>query len=160
VVTSDSGPGLTKVVATIGPACDSAPLLEAMIRAGTSVARLNLSHGSHEEHASRIARVREAARRCELPVALMLDTRGPEVRTAPLGGPPVELAPGGSFELHVDGRPTTPAGTSVTHERLPAEVEPGARILIDDGRIELRAEAALRDHVLCTVVRGGEVGGR
>jgi pyruvate kinase len=155
-----SGPGLTKVVATIGPACDSLEMLEAMIQAGMSVARLNLSHGSHAEHAERMARVREASARCDLPVALMLDTRGPEVRTGALGGPPVELAPGDGFELHVDGRPTTRGGGSVTHVRLPAEVEPGARVLIDDGRIELRVDAAERDVVRCTVVRGGELGDR
>jgi len=159
-MTSDSGLGLTKLVATIGPACDDVPLLEAMIRAGASVARLNLSHGDHAEHAARVARVREASRRADRPVAILFDTRGPEVRTAPLGGPPVDLAPGDPFELHVDGRPTTAAGTSVSHVRLPEEIEVGTRILIDDGRIELRAEAPERDRVRCVVVRGGELGGR
>ena len=159
-MSSDAAPGLTKVVATVGPACDELETLEAMIRAGVSVARLNLSHGSHAEHAARIARVREAERRCGLPVAVMLDTRGPEVRTAPLGGSPVELATGEGFLLHVDGRPTTAAGTSVTHVRLPAEVEPGALVLVDDGRIELRVLAVAGDSVRCEVVRGGELGGR
>src|SRR5262245_5392957 len=131
-----------------------------MLRAGMSVARLNLSHGVHAEHAARVARLREASRHCDIPVAVMFDTRGPEVRTAPLGGPPVDLAPGDCFMLHVDGRPTTPDGTSVTHVRLPGEVEPGARVLVDDGRIELRVTEVSRDHVRCEVVRGGELGGR
>jgi len=157
---SDLAPGLTKVVATVGPACDDPETLEAMIRAGVSVARLNLSHGSHDEHAERIARVREAARRCGLPVAVMLDTRGPEVRTAPLGGPPVELAAGDDFVLHVDGRTTTVGGTSVTHLRLPAEVERGALVLVDDGRIELRVLGVAEGSVRCEVTRGGELGGR
>jgi pyruvate kinase len=159
-MSSDAAPGLTKVVATVGPACDDTETLEAMIRAGVSVARLNLSHGNHEEHAARIARVREAARRCGLPVAVMLDTRGPEVRTAPLGGPPVELAAGDDFLLYVDGRPTTADGTSVSHVRLPAEVEPGALVLVDDGRIELRVLAVAEGGVRCEVVRGGELGGQ
>lgn len=157
---SDSASGLTKVVATVGPACDDVETLEGLIRAGVSVARLNLSHGSHEEHAARIARVREAARRCELPVAVMLDTRGPEVRTTPLGGPPVELVPGEGFQIHVDGRRTTSVGTSVSHVRLPEEVEPGALVLVDDGRIELRVLEVGGEGVRCEVVRGGELGGR
>jgi pyruvate kinase len=157
---SEDAPGLTKVIATIGPACDAPELLEAMIRAGMSVARLNLSHGTHAEHAARMVRLREASHRCDLPVAVMFDTRGPEVRTAPLGGPPVELAPGDAYALHVDGRPTTSAGTSVTHARLPDEVEPGTRILIDDGRIELAVAEVRAGTVRCTVVRGGELGGR
>jgi pyruvate kinase len=156
----DAAPGLTKVIATLGPACDDLAVLEAMVRAGVSVARVNLSHGTHEEHAARIARVREAAQRAGLPVAVMLDTRGPEVRTAPLGGSPVELTPGEGFLLHVDGRPTTEAGTSVSHVRLPEEVEPGARVLVDDGRIELRVLAVEGDSVRCEVVRGGELTGR
>jgi pyruvate kinase len=157
---SEDAPGLTKVIATIGPACDAPEVLEAMIRAGMSVARLNLSHGTHVEHAARMERVREASRRCDLPVAVMLDTRGPEVRTAPLGGPPVELAPGDAYEIHVDGRPTTAAGTSVTHARLPDEAPPGTRILIDDGRLELAVTEVRAGTVRCKVVRGGELGGR
>lgn len=159
-MSSDAAPGLTKVVATVGPACDDAATLEAMLRAGMSVARLNLSHGSHAEHAARIARVREAARRCGVPVAVMLDTRGPELRTAPLGGEPVELAAGDGFAVHVDGRPTSAAGTSVSHLRLPAEVEPGARILVDDGRIELVVRAVCGEVLRCEIVRGGDLGGR
>ena len=159
-MSSDSGPGLTKVVATIGPACDAPEMLDAMLRAGMTVARLNLSHGSHAEHAARVESVRAASARCDLPVAVLLDTRGPEVRTAPLGGPPVDLAPGDPFLLSVDGRPTTDAGTSVTHVRFPSEVEPGARVLVDDGRIELRVLDVANDGVRCEVVRGGELGGR
>jgi pyruvate kinase len=151
-------PGLTKVVATIGPACDAPATLAAMLRAGVSVARLNLSHGSHAEHAARAARVREAADRCGVPVAILFDTKGPEVRTAPLCGPPVELAPGDSFVLHVDGRATTRGGTSVTHVLLPREVEAGALVLVDDGRIELRVLEADDAGVRCEVVRGGELG--
>jgi pyruvate kinase len=153
-------PGLTKVIATVGPACDDIEMLSAIIRAGVSVARLNLSHGSHEEHAARIGRVREAAGRCGVPVAVMLDTRGPEVRTAPLGGPPVALVPGDEFALYVDGRPTTAGSTSVSHVRFPEEVERGASVLVDDGRIELRVLDVEGERVRCQVIRGGELGGR
>jgi pyruvate kinase len=131
-----------------------------MIETGMNVARINLSHGSHAEHAARIARVRAAADACAAPVAVMLDTRGPEVRTAPVAGEPVSLLPGAPFVLHVDGRPATSAGTSVTHAQLPQEVPPGATVLIDDGAIELRVVAVRGDEVQCEIVRGGELGGR
>ena len=156
----DAAPRLTKIVATIGPACDAPETLEAMIRAGMNVARINLSHGSHAEHAARIARVRAAAQRCAAPIAVMLDTKGPEVRTAPVADEPVSLIPGDAFVLHVDGRLATAAGTSVTHLRLPREVEPGATVLIDDGAIELRVVAVRGDAVHCEVARGGELCGR
>ncbi|RIL00262.1 MAG: pyruvate kinase [Proteobacteria bacterium] len=151
---------LTKIVATIGPACDAPETLEAMIRAGVNVARVNLSHGTHAEHAARIARVRAAAERCGVPVAIMIDTKGPEVRTAPLAEEPVVLFAGDPFTLTVDGSPATRSGTSVTHAGLPKEVPVGATILIDDGQIELRAVAARPGALVCEVVCGGELGGR
>jgi pyruvate kinase len=153
-------PRLTKIVATIGPACDDPALLETLVRGGVNVARINLSHGSHEEHAARIARVRDAAARVDVPVAILIDTRGPEVRTAPLANDPIELATGDAFLLAVDGRLATREGTSVTFARLLGEVPPGATILIDDGGIELRAVAVRPDAIVCEVVRGGELGGR
>jgi len=156
----DAAPRLTKIIATIGPACDAPETLEAMIRAGMNVARINLSHGSHAEHAARIESVRAAARRCAAPIAVMLDTKGPEVRTAPVADEAVSLIPGDAFVLHVDGRLATAAGTSVTHLRLPREVEPGATVLIDDGAIEVRVVAVRGDAVHCEIVRGGELCGR
>lgn len=153
-------PRLTKIVATIGPACDDPALLEALLRGGVDVARINLSHGSHAEHAARIARVRDAAARVDVPVAILIDTKGPEVRTAPLAGGPITLAPGDTFLLAVDGRPATRAGTSVTFGALLGEVPVGTTILIDDGGIELRAVAVRSDAIVCEVVRGGELGGR
>jgi pyruvate kinase len=152
--------GLTKIVATIGPACDAPDVLDAMIEAGMNVARINLSHGTHAEHAERIARVRQAARRREAPLAVMLDTKGPEVRTAPVQGDPVRLGPGDAFHLHVDGRAATAHGTSVTHVALPLEVEAGVTVLVDDGAIELRVVEVRERAVRCEVVRGGELGGR
>jgi pyruvate kinase len=153
-------PRLTKIVATIGPACDDPALLELLLRGGVNVARINLSHGSHAEHTARIARVRDAAARVGVPVAILIDTKGPEVRTAPLAGDPIELAAGDAFLLAVDGRPATRAGTSVSFARLVGEVPVGTTILIDDGGIELRAVAVRDDAIACEVVRGGELGAR
>lgn len=153
-------PHLTKIVATIGPACDDPALLEMLVRKGVNVARINLSHGSHPEHTARIARVREAAARVDIPVAIMLDTRGPEIRTAPLAGGPIELAPDDEFLLAVDGRPATRAGTSVSFDGLVGEVPAGTTILIDDGGLELRVRSVRSDALVCDVVRGGELGAR
>jgi pyruvate kinase len=114
----DAAPRLTKIVATIGPACDAPETLEAMIRAGMNVARINLSHGSPAEHAARIARVRAAAQRCAVPIAVMLD--GAEVRTAVGGG----HTDAGDDVLHVDGARDGDR-TSVTHLRLPRESRTG-----------------------------------
>jgi pyruvate kinase len=146
----------------MGPACDGDPAtLDAIVRAGVDVARINLSHGTHEEHAARIARVRAAAGRCGIPVAILFDTKGPEVRTAPLAGrEPVTLAPGDRFEIAAEGRPTTREGTSVTHAAFAREVPPGATVLIDDGEIELRALARRGDVLACEAVAGGELLGR
>ena len=155
-----AGHGLTKIVATIGPACEAPEVLDAMIEAGMNVARINLSHGTHAEHAERIARVRRAAERRAAPLAVMLDTKGPEVRTAPVGGDPVRLCAGDAFGLHVDGRDATADGTSVTYTALPLEVEAGVTVLIDDGAIELRVVEVSERIVRCEVVRGGELGGR
>ena len=152
--------GLTKIVATIGPACEAPDALDAMIEAGMNAARINLSHGSHAEHAERIARVRAAAERRGVPLAVMIDTKGPEVRTAPVGGDPVRLFAGDAFQIHVDGRGATADGTSVTYTDLPREVDAGVTVLIDDGAIELRVVEVAAESVRCEVVRGGELGGR
>ncbi|MEW8238794.1 MAG: pyruvate kinase, partial [Candidatus Thiodiazotropha taylori] len=104
----------TKIVATIGPASDHVETLEAMIRAGMSVARLNLSHGSYQEHKQRIARIRQASQNLHIPVAIMIDTRGVEIRTGPLQQGRVELHSGGRFSLYTDDRIGDEHGVSVT----------------------------------------------
>ncbi len=90
----------TKIVATIGPACDSPDMLRAMIQAGMNVARLNLSHGTYDEHLERLKRIRAAAAELDTNVAIMIDTRGIEIRTGTLSQDFVELQPGDSFTLH------------------------------------------------------------
>ncbi|MES9978483.1 MAG: pyruvate kinase, partial [Candidatus Thiodiazotropha sp. 6PLUC5] len=90
----------TKIVATIGPASDSVEILEQMIRAGMSVARLNLSHGSYQEHKMRISRIRQASENLNIPVAIMIDTRGVEIRTGGIQQGFVELKSGASFSLY------------------------------------------------------------
>jgi pyruvate kinase len=146
----------TKIVATVGPACDDVATLKAMIGAGMNVARLNFSHGDIDEHARRLERVRLAAKACDTLIAVMIDTRGIEVRTGTLTGDSVTLAPGAEFRLHTDpGHPGDADGVAVSYARLADEVEPGHCVLIDDGVIELRAERAEAGALVCRVVVGG-----
>jgi pyruvate kinase len=154
----------TKVVATIGPACREVATIREMIRAGVNVARLNLSHATHAEHAELAARVREAAGGLGEPVALMADTRGAEIRTGALLGGRAELVEGAVFALHADAREAERAGdargVSVSDPELGDALSPGAAIFLDDGRIELRVERVVRGTIECRVVRGGVLGDR
>lgn len=145
----------TKVVATIGPACDDSAVLADMIRAGMNVARLNLSHGTLEEHAARLRRVREAAAQVDVNIATMIDTRGLEIRTGLLARESVELGPGAPFTLYTRDRVGDERGVAVSYARLAQEVTAGTPILLDDGAIELEVESTEAEAVHCRVVHGG-----
>ena len=127
----------TKIVATIGPACDSVEMLQDMIRAGMNVARLNLSHGTHDAQYESLARIREAAALVDTNVAIMIDTRGIEIRTGMLGPESVELSTGDAFTLYTRDRLGDRDGVAVSFKGLAEEVTPGTVILLDDGAIEL-----------------------
>ncbi|MES9896740.1 MAG: pyruvate kinase, partial [Candidatus Thiodiazotropha endolucinida] len=145
----------TKIVATIGPASDSVKILEEMIVAGMSVARLNLSHGSYTEHSQRIGLIRQASDNLRMPVAIMIDTRGVEIRTGKILQGSVELTSGDTFSIFTDGRAGDQQGVSVTYQRLHQEVNPGDVILLDDGAMELTVQSILDREVRCRVVLGG-----
>ncbi len=145
----------TKIVATIGPASDSPDTLREMIAAGMNVARLNLSHGTYEEHQHRLDRIREIANEMGVPTAIMVDTRGIEVRTGKLSGGSVELVSGANFTLFTDGRIGTQQGASVSYKNLPREVEPGTPILLDDGAIELVVISVSSNDIVCQIIHGG-----
>ena len=145
----------TKIVATIGPASDSPDILREMIAAGMNVARLNLSHGTYEEHQARLDRIREIANEMDAPTAIMVDTRGIEVRIGKLTDSSVELVSGAKFTLFTDGRIGTGQGVSVTYKNLPREVTPGIPILLDDGAIELVVTSVADSDIVCQVIHGG-----
>jgi len=148
-----------KIVCTLGPACDTSQQIEALMRSGMNVARLNFSHGTHEAHANTIAQLRQASGRLQMPVSLLADLQGPKIRTGPLeGGKPVLLKTGQRFTIWIDGSPGTSAGVSTTFARLPREVRRGDRILLADGLIELRVKSTGRTQVVCEVSNGGELG--
>jgi len=148
----------TKIIATVGPACDDIDTLTQMIQSGMNVARLNLSHGNFDEHHDRVERIREAARAVGTRVAIMIDTRGIEIRTGLLRNSYVDLNRGAQFTLRTDGEPGDEDGVSVSFARLPSEVSVGDIILLDDGAIELEALSTTDSEIVCRVVHGGILG--
>ncbi|MCZ6784237.1 MAG: pyruvate kinase [Proteobacteria bacterium] len=147
----------TKLVATIGPACDSPEAIKAMIRAGMNVARLNFSHGTHEEHRKRLERIREAVLELGANVATMLDTKGVKIRTGRVEGGVVLLETGADFSLYTDGRVGDARGVAISYPQLANELEPGTSVLLDDGVIELVVNAIEEGGVRCRIRRGGRL---
>src|ERR1700680_4648400 len=148
-----------KIVCTLGPASDSAEMIERLMRAGMDVARLNFSHGTHEEHARTITRLREASARLSKPIGILADLQGPKIRTGALvDGSRVQLRAGQTFTISTRDFPGTSAGVSTTYKRLPRDVSRGDRILLGDGLIELRVQSTTSNSVVCKVVNGGELG--
>ena len=145
----------TKIVATIGPASDSPETLRQMIAAGMNVARLNLSHGTYEDHQRLLDRIRDTAAEQGAQLAIMVDTRGIEIRTCKLKDGSVELLRDAEFTLYTDARVGDGNGVSVTYNNLPGEVTPGTPILLDDGAIELEVTSVTSDNIVCQVVHGG-----
>ena len=148
----------TKIVATIGPACDAPEMLKAMMKAGMNVARLNLSHGSHESHSKQILNLRAAASELGENIAIMIDTRGIEIRTGLLDGDTATLIPGESFSLRTDNQAGDASGVSITYLKLHEEVRKGTPILLDDGAIELEVEQVTDGIINCRIIHGGLLG--
>lgn len=153
----------TKIVCTMGPSTEDENVLREMIKAGMNVARFNFSHGSHEYHRAGVERVRRIADEVGVPVAIMLDTKGPEVRTGLLeGGQKVTVATGD--EIIVTAQPTTEDWHGNAHHisldylNLPNEVEKGSIILIDDGLVGLEVDHVEGNDMHCIVTNGGEIG--
>ncbi|MDE3839885.1 pyruvate kinase [Bacillus methanolicus] len=134
----------TKIVCTIGPASESLEKLTQLIEAGMNVARLNFSHGNHEEHAQRIKNIREAAERTGKNIAILLDTKGPEIRTHDMENGAIELIAGQEIIISMNEVLGTPEKFSVTYQGLINDVHKGSKILLDDGLIGL--EVTKIDH--------------
>ncbi|MGS0763601.1 pyruvate kinase [Syntrophomonas curvata] len=150
----------TKIICTIGPASEKAETLKHMIEAGMNVARLNFSHGSHEEHRLRMLAVREAARACNKPVAIMLDTKGPEIRTGKLKNGKIKLEGGQRFVLTTREIIGDENEVAISYPHLPEEVKKGTTILLSDGLINLQVEESNQPDIVCRVINGGELGER
>ncbi len=148
----------TKIVATLGPATSTPERIAGLIRAGMNVARLNFSHGTHAEHAARIAMVRRAAAEAGRHVAILQDLQGPKIRTGPLeNGQPVELVAGQRFVITTEPIVGNANRVSTTYRALPLDVRPHDRILLSDGLIELIVISHTDTEVETEVVHGGRL---
>ena len=150
----------TKIVCTIGPASRDADTMREMLEAGMNVARLNFSHGTHEEHRKTIETFRRVRDEQDRPAAILLDTKGPEIRLGDFENGSEILEEGDEFTLTSEKCPGTKERVSTTYKALPSQVSLGTSILIDDGRVRLRVAGTTEDEVRCIVVNGGKVSNR
>jgi pyruvate kinase len=148
-----------KIICTIGPASNSEVAMRDLMRLGMDVARLNFSHGSHDDHARHIDRLRRAAQREERTICILQDLQGPKIRTGRLKGhTPVLLQAGALVTITTRDVPGNEKVISTTFPSLPTEVDPGSRILLSDGLIELRVRAVNGENIDCEIINGGVLG--
>ncbi|MCY0870375.1 MAG: pyruvate kinase [Firmicutes bacterium] len=145
----------TKIVCTMGPACTDPDTLRRIIRAGMNVARLNFSHGTHDDHREVIARVREAARLEHTVIGIMLDIKGPKIRTGLIADGEVELRDGDHITLTTQDVVGTRERISISYDGLPQDVRVGSVIRIDDGLIGLRVVKTGITEIECVITNGG-----
>ena len=150
----------TKIICTLGPSSETPEKLEAMLRAGMNVARFNFSHGSHEEHGKRIEAVRTAARKVGKPVALLLDTKGPEIRLGLFKKGSIEMKAGQEFILTARDVEGTDKIASVSYKGLPQEVKAGDHILLSDGLVNLEVQSVVGDDIVTQVLNSGKMSDR
>jgi pyruvate kinase len=152
-------PRRAKIICTIGPACCTEATMRDLFRLGMDIARLNFSHGTHEDHAHNIHRLRRAAEREGRTVCILQDLQGPKIRTGPLENhTPVLLKTGSVVTITPKDVPGTATRISTTFPDLGRELSAGARILLSDGLIELRVKGVRGKDVLCDVINGGLLG--
>lgn len=145
----------TKIVCTLGPACAEESVMEAMLKNGMNVARFNFSHGTHEYHTKMMDMFRRVRDRLRLPAAIMLDTKGPEIRLRDFENGKITLKKGGDFTLttrKVIGNETI---ASITYADLPRQLSAGIRLLLDDGKVELKVKETTETDIVCRVEIGG-----
>ncbi len=150
----------TKIVCTLGPSTDKSGVMRDMILSGMNVARFNFSHGSHEEHKGRLDQLRALREELKLPVAALLDTKGPEIRLKCFKEGKITLKAGQKFTLttrDIEGDETI---CSITYKDLPRDIAPGAYVLLDDGLVGMQVEQVQDEDIICTVLNGGPVSNR
>lgn len=147
----------TKIICTIGPASECEEKLRELMLAGMNVARFNFSHGSHDEHRRKFERIRKLRDELDLPVATMLDTKGPEIRLKDFENGKEELVAGQTFTLTSRDIKGTNECVSITYKELTRDCKPGMTILLDDGLIELSIENVTETDIVCKVMNGGPI---
>lgn len=150
----------TKIIATLGPVSNSPEMVKKLIQTGMNAVRINFSHGSHESHGETINTVKKVREELGMPIPLVLDTKGPEIRTKLLKEEPVKLEKGNKFTLTTDDIEGDATKVSVTYEDFAKDLSVGATVLIDDGLIELKVLEINGNDVVCEVMNTGMLGSR
>ena len=147
----------TKIICTIGPASESKEVLTKLVEAGMNIARLNFSHGDYEEHAERVKRIREVSKETGKPIGILLDTKGPEIRTGKFSSPEVNLVEGQNFIITMEDVLGDETKCTVSYKELVNDVKPGNQILIDDGLVGLAVKEIKGQEILCIVQNAGTI---
>ncbi|HQB62681.1 MAG TPA: pyruvate kinase, partial [Spirochaetota bacterium] len=151
----------TKIICTMGPSTNDIEVIKQLLSAGMNIARLNFSHSNHEYHKSMIEKIRKASSETRIPVAILLDTKGPEIRTGNIkDGKTITLIRDKKIVLTTDEVEGTENLLSVSYKKLPEEVGPGKHIYIADGLVDLEVEKVVGNEIHCVVRNGSEIGSR
>ena len=150
----------TKIVCTLGPATENDDILRELMLSGMNVARLNFSHGDHNYHLNNMQRIRRIAGELGKPIAIMLDTRGPEIRLELFENHKVELKKGQTFTLCTQTISGNAERASITYKELPRDVREGTTILIDDGLVSMTVRSVSDEEIVCVVHTDGVVSDR
>jgi pyruvate kinase len=150
----------TKMIATLGPASSTAEIIERLYRAGADVFRLNFSHGSHEDHAARIAIIREVEAKVGRPIGILADVQGPKLRVGRFAGGRVHLQAGKPFRLDLNPTPGDATRVQLPHPEIISAAQIGTTLLLDDGKLRLRVTRKREDHLETEVVVGGPLSDR
>ena len=147
----------TKIVCTLGPACNNEQTLAQMLKNGMNVARLNFSHGTHEYHKANIELFRKVRDELKVPAAIMLDTKGPEIRVGNFKNGSVTLKNGDTFTFTTRETEGNEKEVGISYKELPAQLSPGNEILVDDGKVLLRVVEVTDTDICCEVINGGTI---
>ena len=145
----------TKIICTLGPATEDESVLRRLMLGGMNAARFNFSHLDHADARQKLDTIIRLREELGLPIATILDTKGPEIRVGSFAEGPIELHPGDSFTLTTREVPGDNQTVSISYQDLPRDLKPGARVLIDDGLVEMKAERVSDTDIVCTVINGG-----
>lgn len=149
-----------KIVATLGPASADEATIRALFEAGADVFRLNMSHGSHADHLGRLQIIRRIEADLGRPIAVLADLQGPKLRVGTFAAGPVELAVDQRFRFDLDPAPGNGQRVQLPHPEIFAALEPGSKLLVNDGKIRLRVDACGADFAECTVIAAGTISDR
>ena len=147
----------TKIICTLGPATEDENILRRLMLGGMNAARFNFSHLDHDDARRKLDVVERLRGELDLPIATILDTKGPEIRVGNFQNGPIELHAGDTFTLTTRDVPGDSQAVSISYKGLPGDLKPEARVLIDDGLVEMRAEHITETDIVCTVINGGRV---